>query len=358
MLDAELIVHYSLKYLINSQNKLDMHYMKNNRKDKHQHSKLSSRNQVAPLLSKAYQDPHSYPEGVAYIDAQYVPISEAKISVLDLGFLHSDATYDVLHAWKGRLFRAELHLHRFFTSMEKLHMSISYNRAEIEQIITNSVALSGLQNAYIELICTRGCSPTSSRDPRDAINRFMLFVVPYSSVANERQLEQGLHIAISDRIRIPPSSVDPSIKNYHWLDLVAGLYDAYEKQAETALLLDDRGNIAEGPGFNVFIVKNGRLATPDYSVLLGITRQSVMDICLEKGFYCDTRAVNQDELIAADEVFITSTAGGVMPVTKVNHQLINDGEVGLMTKCIKDTYWQKHSSDDWSTAINYHLVST
>ncbi|NRA18586.1 MAG: aminotransferase class IV [Oceanospirillaceae bacterium] len=332
--------------------------MKKNSIDNKKSSKSSAHNIPFPVLNTVYQDPHTYPEGVAYLDSQYVPISQAKISVLDWGFLHSDATYDVLHTWRGRIFRPELHLNRFFNGMEKLRMSIDYSREDILEIISNAVALSGFQDSYIELICTRGCSPKPSRDPRDAINRFIVFVVPFSSVANARQLVEGLHIAISDRTRISPRSVDPSIKNYHWLDLVGGLYDAYDSKAETALLLDDRGNIAEGPGFNVFIIKDGKLATPNYSVLLGITRQTVMDICLEKGLSCDARAINKLELLAADEVFITSTAGGVMPVTTINHKAVNNGEVGMITKCIKEMYWEKHFLDDWSIPITYHSPST
>lgn len=137
-----------------------------------------------PALSHQYLDPHTYPEGVAYLDKQYVPMSQAKISVLDWGFLHSDATYEVMHAWEGRLLRPELYLDRLFAGMDKLQMTIPYNREEVLEIVMNCVALSGLKNSYIELICTRGCSPTFSRDPRYAVNRFMVFAVPFSSVAN------------------------------------------------------------------------------------------------------------------------------------------------------------------------------
>ena len=318
-----------------------------------QDNKNNATAKAFPELSPTYKDPHQYPPGVAYLDSQYVPISQAKISVLDWGFLHSDATYDVMHAWQGRLFRPELYLDRFFAGMAKLKMSIPYDRAQVLEIVMNAVALSGLKNAYVELICTRGCSPTFSRDPREAINRFMVFVVPFSSVANPEQLQRGLHVAVAERTRIPPSSVDPSIKNYHWLDLVAGLYDAYEKCAETALLLDDQGGIAEGPGFNVFIVKDGQLATPDYSVLPGITRRTVMDLCQELALSCSAKALSPQELTNADEVFITSTAGGVMPVTKVNQNNIGDGLVGPICKRIQQAYWDKHTDNEWSTLVLY-----
>lgn len=330
----------------------------NNKPEEHNSGQLDKDKNVSsarplPELATQYQDPYSYPEGVAYLDRQYVEMSQAKISVLDWGFLHSDATYDVMHAWNGRIFRPVLYLERFFAGMDKLQMGIPYNREQVMEIIENCVALSGLRNAYIELICTRGCSPTFSRDPRDAINRFMIFAVPFSSVANAEQLEHGLHIALTDRVRISPASVDSSIKNYHWLDLVGGLYDAYQRAADTALLIDSNGNVAEGPGFNVFVVKNKQLATPDYSVLPGITRRTVMDLCLELNLHCEARDITPEELRNADEVFVTSTAGGVMPVSRIDSCDVGAGNVGPITLLIKKTYWDKHTAEDWSSPVHY-----
>ncbi|WP_352627501.1 aminotransferase class IV, partial [Mesorhizobium sp. M0187] len=256
------------------------------------------------------------------MDGQYLPMSEAKVSVLDWGFLHSDATYDTVHVWEGRFFRLDLHLDRFFRGMQKLRMKLSFNRTEIEMILSNCVALSGHRSAYVEMICTRGGSPTFSRDPREAENRFMAFAVPFGSVANKEQLERGLRVAISNTVRIPPKSIDPTIKNYHWLDLVKGLFDAYDYGAETALIVDINDNIAEGPGFNVFTVKNGRLKTPAYGVLPGITRQTVFDLCEELGLSVIAGDIDRDELKGADEVFITSTAGGIMPVSKIDDTIV------------------------------------
>jgi len=306
-----------------------------------------------PDIQMRYSDPHSYPTGTAFMDGQYLPISEAKISVLDWGFLHSDATYDTVHVWRGAFFRLDLHMDRFWGGLSKLRMTIPYNRQDVAAILTKCVALSGLQDAYVEMICTRGTSPTFSRDPRDAINRFMAFAVPFGSVANEAQLERGLDVAISDVVRIPPRSVDPAIKNYHWLDLVRGLYDAYDRGAETALVLDTDGNIAEGPGFNVFRVKHGQLATPEFGVLPGITRRTVFDLSAELGLECAAAAISPDELAASDEVFITSTAGGIMPVTRLDGRLIADGAVGAITKRIKTAYWAKHDDPAWSTPVAY-----
>ncbi|CAN7167251.1 aminotransferase class IV [Aminobacter sp. LjRoot7] len=306
-----------------------------------------------PALKSRHVDPHAYPSGVAFLDGQYLPMSEAKISVLDWGFLHSDATYDTVHVWNGAFFRLDLHIERFFGGLERLRMSIPFDRAGVTEILHNCVALSGHRSAYVEMLCTRGASPTFSRDPRDAINRFMAFAVPFGSVANPGQLVRGLHVSISQRVRIPPASIDPAIKNYHWLDLVRGLYDAYDNNAETALLLDFNGNVAEGPGFNVFAVKDGRLATPAIGVLPGITRRSVFDLCAEASLAADAQDVSVEALLSADEVFITSTAGGIMPVTKIDGAPIANGKVGPITTRLKDAYWAKHDDPDWSSPVAY-----
>ena len=306
-----------------------------------------------PELSPRYQDPHRYPQGIAYQDGQYLPVAEAKVSVLDYGFLHSDATYDVAHVWEGAFFRLDDHLDRFLRGMAELHMSISLSKAEIADILHTCVALSGLKNAYVEFICTRGTSPSFSRDPRDAENRFLAFVIPFGSVANPDQLKRGLNLAVTDILRIPPGSVDPTVKNYHWLDMVKGLYQAYERGAETAVLHDGAGHIAEGPGFNVFAIKDGAVITPPAGVLLGITRRTVFDICARLSLPCQAAPVSLEALTSADEVFITSTAGGVMPVGRIDGKTVGAGGVGPMTSRIMETYWQMHGEGPYRSVVEY-----
>ncbi|TPI28625.1 branched-chain amino acid transferase [Mesorhizobium sp. B3-2-1] len=306
-----------------------------------------------PVVSDRHVDPNAYPEGIAFLDGQYLPMSQAKVSVLDWGFLHSDATYDTVHVWNGRFFRLDLHLDRFFGGLDKLRMTIPFDRDGVAEILHNCVALSGHRAAYVEMLCTRGASPSFSRDPRQAINRFMAFAVPFGSVANAEQLQRGLSVAISDKVRIPPASIDPAIKNYHWLDLVRGLYDAYDRGAETALILDFNGNVAEGPGFNVFCVKDSRLSTPAIGVLPGITRRTVFDLCGEEGLTAKAADVSVASLKAADEVFITSTAGGIMPVTEIDGADVADGKVGPITSRLMALYWQKHDDPAWSSLVHY-----
>lgn len=293
------------------------------------------------------------PPGVAYIDGRYVPMSQARVPILDWGFLRSDATYDVAHVWRGRFFRLDAHIDRFLHSVARLRMTLPVDRAGLVSTLMECVSRSGLREAYVEMICTRGVSPTFSRDPRDAVNSFMAFAIPFSWIANDEQRERGLHAAVSQVRRIPPGSVDPTVKNYHWLDLVMGLYDAYDRGAETVVLSAADGVIAEGPGFNVFVVRSGRVATPDQGVLEGITRRTAIELCAGLGIAVATEPVPVSALTTADEAFLTSTAGGIVGITRVNGRPLGDGRPGPLTRRLSELYWAKHDDPDWSTVVSY-----
>jgi branched-chain amino acid aminotransferase len=166
------------------------------------------------------------------------------------------------------------------------------------------------------------------------------------------QREDGLSIAVSEIQRIPPESIDPKVKNYHWLDFVMGLYDAYGSGAGSVVLQDAKGNLTEGPGFNVFVVKNGTIATPDRGVLEGITRQSAIELAEQFELSVEERAVSVAEAFTADEVFATSTAGGIMPITRLNSEPVADGQMGQMTRLLTEAYWQRHSDPAWSAGVD------
>ncbi|WP_448950903.1 aminotransferase class IV [Labrys neptuniae] len=299
----------------------------------------------------------TYPAGTAYIEGRFVPMSEAKISVLDWGFLHSDATYDVVHVWKGRFFRLDVHVERFLRSAERLHLTLPVSPQRLAGILAECVTRSGFEDAYVEMVLTRGVSPTFSRDPRDAHNQLICFAIPFGWILKPEQREAGLSVVLSDIRRIPPDSVDPTVKNYHWLDFVMGLYDAYDRGAQSAVLTDAQGNLAEGPGFNIFTVRQGRIATPARGVLRGVTRQTAIELATERGFPLDERVVSAAEALAADEVFVTSTAGGIMPVTRINANPVGDGRMGPITRALLETYWAKHEDASWSTAVEAALAA-
>lgn len=291
--------------------------------------------------------------GVALIEDEMMPVAEARLPILDWGFLHSDATYDVAHVWQGRFFRLDDHLDRFFAGMAALRMRIPYDRDVVRDRLHGLVAASGLHEAYVEMICTRGQPQAGSRDPRTCTNRFLAFAVPFVWIADPEKQERGLHLAISRMQRIPPASVDPAVKNYHWLDMVQALFEAYDRGGETAITVDARDCVVEGPGFNLFVVRDGDLATPANGVLPGVTRRTIIELGRAHGRAVDAESVSANAVRAADEVFITSTAGGVMPVTRVDDTVIGDGVPGPVTQTLRDAYWRLHEDPRYTRAVDY-----
>lgn len=296
---------------------------------------------------------HNPADGIAFVDGAYVPLAEARIPLIDRGFVRSDATYDVTHVWNGRFFRLDDYIDRFHESMRGLRMSLPYSKAEIAEILTECVRRSGLRDAYVQMTCTRGVPPRGTRDPRLCENRLYAFAQPFVWIANDEQRRDGLKMIISSVQRIPPEAVDPRIKNFHWLDLTMGIFEAYDRDATVAILTDGAGNVTEGAGFNIFIVRDGVLATPERGVFEGMTRRAVIEMAKQSGIACEVRPVSVDELRDADEVFITSTAGGIMPVTTVDGRIYGNGKPGPVTSRINDQYWAGHEAAGLFTEIDY-----
>ena len=295
----------------------------------------------------------AHPEGAAFIDGEVVPIAEARIPILDWGFLRSDCTYDVVHVWGGRFFRLDHHLDRFEKSCAGLRLTNPYSREQVVEILMRLMRATGLREAYVEVILTRGLPPKGTRDPRACENRFYALAIPFVWIATEQMRERGIHLHISEVLRIPPRSVDPAIKNFHWGDLTKGLFESYEQGCDMPVLLDEDGNLAEGPGFNIFVVKEGRVTTPEGTCLLGISRQTALDLLAEQNIEAVIGPVSPDQARAAEEVFITSTAGGILPVTRIDHQPVGDGEPGPVTTRLKNLYWQRHDEGWQGTPIDY-----
>ena len=296
-----------------------------------------------------------FSKGVAFARGQYVAIGDASIPMTDWGFLRSDATYDVVTVWDGSFFRLDAHLERFTRSCKRWRLDPGLTPAQITVVLSQCVRLSGLRSSYVEMICTRGQPPWGSRDPRQAINQFYAFAVPYVWIANAQQRETGLHVMISDVQRIPPTSVDPSAKNYHWNDLTMGLLGALDAGADSVLLVDSVGNVVEGPGFNVFCVSHGALVTPNEGMLEGVSRRTVIEMAQSLGIELQLRTLPADELRGAEEVFISTSGGGVLPVTMVDKRPIGNGRPGPITRQLVQTYWAWHADPAYSLAIDYSL---
>ena len=227
-------------------------------------------------------DTSPYASGIAFCDGGFVPVDEARIPLLDWGFLRSDAVQDTVSVFHGRFFRLDDHLQRFERNWQRLRMHNPYDAGTVRAILMEAVRRTGLREAYVQMLMTRGRAPVGSRDVRLAQNRFWMFCIPYVWIARPEQKQQGLSMHVSAIQRVPKESVDPRIKHYHWLDFQMALMEGYDRGADTCAVVDRDGNIAEGPGFNIFSVKDGVVVTPPEDVCLdGMTRDTVFMLAAE-----------------------------------------------------------------------------
>jgi branched-chain amino acid aminotransferase len=214
------------------------------------------------------------------------------------------------------------------------------------------VRCSGLKDAYVQMIAMRGHPEPGSRDIRTCKNHFAAFCIPYVHIA-PNQGRGELDLIVSTRPRIPSASIPSFIKNYHWIDFELALFEAYARGGNTVVLTDGCGHVTEGPGFNIFKVAGDRIATPRDNILDGITRNVVIEFARELGMDVEERLVECAELKNADELFITSTAGGIMPVRSLDERALPGKGAGPITKQLSDLYWARRAEGWRSVPIDY-----
>jgi branched-chain amino acid aminotransferase len=257
----------------------------------------------------------------------------------------------------GRFFRLRDHLDRWDHSVaERRYQSLGYDRDQVAEVLNGCVARAGLKESMITFAATRGSPATAHKDLRTCKNRFMVWAVPYHNVFSGSDAETGGDIVVAKTIRIPPEAVDPTIKNFGRLDFVRALYEAYDREAKYAVLLDQDDNVTEGRGWNIFVLRDGVLMSPDRGVLEGITRKTVVELSARLNIDCRLTKVPVATLRKADEVFISSTAGGIMPVRSVDKEPVGDGAPGPVTTRIKDMYWKLHEDPAYSTPVRYEVA--
>ena len=293
--------------------------------------------------------------GAAWMDGAVIPLSQARLPVNDWGILHSDITYDVVPVWDGAFFRLPDYMARFAASRASLRLDIGMKEDEISAALHEMVAGSGLRAAYVAMVASRGVPLIpGTRDPRDCGNHFFAWCVPYIYLMRpELPAESRTAWIAKSVIRIPETSIDPRVKNYHWGDFTTGLFEAKDNGFETVILLDADGCVTEGPGFNVFAVHADRLITSDHGALEGISRRTVLEMAKEQGLKTEVRPLPLDEFMESDEVFLSTSGGGVAPLTRVDDRIFCNGAVGPVTTAIHQTYWRWMQDPVYRTEISY-----
>jgi branched-chain amino acid aminotransferase len=290
--------------------------------------------------------------GVVFIDGAFVAPEEARMSIFDYGFTWSDCVYDVTSVWRGWFFKLDEHLERFERSCAGFRLTYPYSRDEVSAILAECVDRAGLENAYVKLEVTRGTTPNHSRDLRLAQHRFTAYAIPYVWVWGEEKCRSGATLHLCRRFeRISSRAVDQRFKNYNRADLAQARLDAYDVGCDDAVVVGPDGALSEGFGWNILLVRDGRVATPDWNVLEGRTREAVQEICRDEGVPFELRRVEPEELASADEVFAATTAGGVMPVIAIDSQPVGNGRPGPVTSMLRERYWTRRAEGWHGTRV-------
>jgi branched-subunit amino acid aminotransferase/4-amino-4-deoxychorismate lyase len=238
--------------------------------------------------------------------------------------------------------------------MQALRLDPGVSDGEIHAIAAECVRRTGLREAYVAMDCLRGrLIPGKPRHPLNCRNYLVIYAAPWVWVLSPEVQERGAHLIIAKTPRIPEASVDPKVKNFHWGDLTRGLFEAHDRGVDTCVLLDYEGFVTEGPGFNVFAVIDGAVVTPDRGALEGITRLSVMELCDGFGIKSEIRPISAMELRDADEIFLATTAGGIMPASRIDGRILGNDRPGPISARLRETFWSKRVQGWHATPIDY-----
>lgn len=276
-----------------------------------------------------------------YVSTEGRPLepADAKVSVFDRGFLYGDSVYTTMRTVAGRPVEIERHLARLRRSAAGIGFEIPFSDAEIRDAIAQTHESSGNDESSVRVVVTRGTGPIML-DPRGSQSPTMVILVQELKVPDERQYEAGISAVIIEAQKTGRSLLDPSVKSGNYLSNILALRRAIEQSGEDAILCGPHGNVAEGATSNVFMVREDEVLTPsfDVGILPGITRQVVCGFVREANIRLLETLIRPDDLRRADEVFLTSSVRGIMPVTVLDGQRVGDGTAGPVTRKLLQRY--------------------
>jgi len=269
-----------------------------------------------------------------YIDGKFYSRSEAKISVFDHGLLYGDGVFEGIRSYEGVVFRLEEHLDRLYRSAHAIMLEIPLSREEMSKAVLETLKKNKLKDAYIRLVVTRGVGDLGL-DPRKCSNpTVLIIIVPMVILHSKEKREKGITTMITWVKRDPIDATTHEVKSLNYLNSILAKIETNEAGIDEAILLDRTGFVSEGAAENIFIVRGGKIITPPTSTgaLRGITRDAVLQLAEKLGYTVIEKNITPNELLIADEAFLTGTAAEITPIAEVNKRKIGKGETGPITK--------------------------
>ena len=270
-----------------------------------------------------------------YLNGNFVPESEAKVSVYDHGLLYGDGVFEGIRAYNKRIFKLKEHVDRLYESANAISLSIPMSKDEFLKKIVETCRKNNVVDGYIRVVVSRGVgdlglSPYKCKKPTIVI--IAKSIKLYSN-------ENGLKLITTSVRRNPPQCLSPNIKSLNYLNNILGKIEAHQRNADEALFLDIDGYVSEGSADNIFYVKENLITTPPTATnLKGITRATALEIAKKLGYDTSISNFILSDIHNADEVFLTGTAAEIEPVVEIDSRKISDGKIGEITMRIKEEY--------------------
>lgn len=274
-----------------------------------------------------------------YVNGELVPLKEAKISVFDRGFQYGDGVFEGLRCYDGRIFKLEEHVLRLFDSARAVHIKMPLSHAEMKEAIKDTIRTNGFKNAHIKPIVTRGYGWRLGLDPKNTTAPNIVIIVRPIAESMYGEAGSGLRLAVVSVRKISAACIDPRIKSLNYLVNILARAEAQASGADEAIMLDIQGYISEGSADNIFLVRRRALWTPPVqSALEGITRQTVIELGKEVSIPTYETLLTLYDIYTADEVFVTGSGAGIVPVTEVDKKPVGGGKPGQITQRLIELY--------------------
>ena len=268
-----------------------------------------------------------------WIDGEWHDRASAKVSVFDHGLLYGDGVFEGIRVYSGKVFRLQEHLERLYDCAKAVDLVIPLAQDEFGRIIEEAVRRSGLQEAYIRPIVTRGVGDLGI-DPRKCPAPTVIVIVDGISIWPAERYEQGLSVITAGTPIPHREALSPRVKSLNYLCHAMAKLEANNAGADEALMMDSSGHIAEGTGQNLFVLKRQVLRTPPLSagILAGVTRAAVIELAVAAGITVREELLNRFDVYTADEAFLTGTASEIAPIRSYDGRPIGSGRRGPVTK--------------------------
>ena len=284
-------------------------------------------------------------EPKVYINGELYPKEEAKVSVFDHGLLYGDGVFEGIRCYNGAVFKHSEHIDRLYSSAEAISLEIHLTKDQLKDAVINTLEANNLKDSYIRLIVTRGVGKLGL-DPFNCETSQIIIITDTIQLYPKELYENGLDAIIVQTIRNHSKALNPTIKSMNYLNNILAKIECLNAGAAEGIMLNTDGYVAECTGDNIFIVKNNEIITPPVSagILIGITRNVVIELANEAGVTVKEEQMTQDDLFDADECFLTGTAAEIIPVANIDGRKIATGKPGKITLRLLKKYQELTSA--------------